>query len=158
MNKKLFTKGSVVSAALIALGIGATSALAFGPAIFSNLTTEQQETVQQARELRAEGNIEEARELIGEVRDEVRADRFAHREAVKEAIENNDYNAFQNLVTGARFGVDVTEGVFAKMVEAHELRQAGDIEGARSIMKELGIEKKGKHEHGDKGAHWSKRQ
>lgn len=63
------------------------------------------------------------------------------RDAVREALDNNDYNAW---VAAHKEGLpmldQVNEENFAKMVEAHELMQAGDKEGAKSIMDELGIE------------------
>jgi hypothetical protein len=36
-----------------------------------------------------------------------------------------------------------SETDFTKLVEAHELREAGDHDGARAIMEELGLEGRG---------------
>lgn len=143
-TKKMFKKGSALTAAMIVGGVGVTGALAFAPA---NFTATQQDTIKQAHELRADGNMEEARELMHEMRDEMKADRFAIKETVKEAVENNDYDAFRSVAANTPMADEVTEEMFSKIVEAHELREAGDREGAREIMKELGIKKGGKHGH-----------
>jgi hypothetical protein len=66
----------------------------------------------------------------------------AHHEAVHTALRANDYEAFKSAIaqvprpTGAP---EITEAVFAKMVEAEKLRQSGDRAGAQAIMKELGF-------------------
>ena len=146
-TKNFLTKSSILTMALIIAGVGATNAMAFNPAKFDNLTDAQKQTIQQARDLKEDGKYEEARELMSGIRDEIKADHFATREAIKEAISNNDYVAFQNIANKPHFGNDITQEVFAKLVEAHGLREAGDMEGAREIMKDLGFEKRhhGKH-------------
>jgi len=60
-------------------------------------------------------------------------------EAIKEAIENNNYEAWQELMAGKPMAEKITEENFAKLVEAHNLILDGKYEEARAIKKELGI-------------------
>lgn len=79
--------------------------------------------------------------------------RGAHGQAIHEALAANDYEAFKKAIADAPRHDDapeITEAMFAKMVEAEKLRQAGDLDGAHAIMKELGF-KVGPH--GDKDGH-----
>lgn len=57
-------------------------------------------------------------------------------EAVKAALEANDYKAFVDVV-GEELAAKVDEDTFAILVEAHTLRESGDYEAARTKMEEL---------------------
>ncbi len=60
-------------------------------------------------------------------------------EALNQALENNDYAAWKELI-GDRPGAEkITEENFPKLVEAYNLMQAGKYEEARQIKEELGI-------------------
>lgn len=73
----------------------------------------------------------------------------AHRDAMRTAIENNDYTAFKAATVDAPFADKVDEAFFAKMVQAHTLRQSGDTAGADAIMTDLGFPQPGeRHGHG----------
>jgi hypothetical protein len=61
------------------------------------------------------------------------------REEVREAIENNDYEAFLNLTEDSPIQVEINEDEFEKLVEAHSLMTDGKFEEAREIMDELGM-------------------
>ena len=77
------------------------------------------------------------------------AEREAHqatRDAAHTAIENNDYSAWAAAVAGTPRADSIDASNFSKLVEAHALREAGDHDGARAIMEELGI--KPPHGHG----------
>lgn len=66
----------------------------------------------------------------------------AHHEAIHTALRTNDYAAFTKAIAQMPKPADapeITEAVFAKMVEAEKLRQSGDRAGAQAIMKELGF-------------------
>ncbi len=68
--------------------------------------------------------------------------RGPHGEAIHSALIANDYTAFKQAIADAPRHADapaITEAVFAKMVQAEKLRQAGDLDGAHAIMKELGF-------------------
>lgn len=69
-------------------------------------------------------------------------------EAVRTAIENNDYSAWATAVAGTPQADKIDATTFPKLVEAHTLREAGDHDGAKAIMAELGLERpEGKHGH-----------
>lgn len=60
--------------------------------------------------------------------------------AMTEAMENNDYQAWSELMAGrGRITQVINEENFAQFAEAHRLGEAGDIAGADAIRQELGI-------------------
>jgi len=63
-----------------------------------------------------------------------------HHEAMEEAFENLDYEAWAALMDGrGRAASVVTEENFEQFAEAHELAEAGDFEAAAEIRAELGL-------------------
>jgi len=61
-------------------------------------------------------------------------------EAVIQAIENNDYEAWKTLMADKPMITDkITQENFNKMVEAHQLMQAGKFDEARQIQKDSGV-------------------
>lgn len=61
-------------------------------------------------------------------------------EAMEQAFENNDYNAWKELMSGkGRVTQVVTEENFVRFVEAHELAEEGNLDGAKQIRQELGL-------------------
>lgn len=65
------------------------------------------------------------------------------REGVENALKNNDYNSWKSLLetSGNSEILDVvTEDNFAKFAEAFKLKESGDIEGAKAIIKELEVD------------------
>lgn len=72
----------------------------------------------------------------------------ARHQAVHDALIANDYTAFKAAIAKVQKPPDapeITEAIFAKMVEAEKLRQSGDFVGAEKIMKDLGLAR-GPHE------------
>jgi len=60
---------------------------------------------------------------------------------VKEAITNNDFEAFTTAVgEDSKFGQQITEENFSKFVEAKQLIEDGNKEDAKAIFEELGID------------------
>jgi DNA-binding transcriptional MerR regulator len=134
-----------------------TGASAFNSDMLSkidvDLTDSQISALETAHEMRVDGaEREEVRtyledagldqETMKEVRTAVREYRDEVRKAVQEALENEDYDAYLEAVADTpRAGLIDSESEFEKLLEAHELREAGDHEGAREIMSELGFEK-----------------
>lgn len=123
---------------------------------FPELTDEQKAIMEQVRELHQAGKFDEAKALIessdlpmpmGPKGDRPEMD--GHREEVRQAIEDNDFETFKELTADAPFADKVTEANFAKMVEAHQLMEDGDHEAARAIMEEIGFP--GPHGHGPRG-------
>ena len=87
------------------------------------------------------GDFEEAQVIF----DELGMDRLAgamqrrgNIAGMKEALDNADYDAFMEVAPDYLKSV-VTEDNFNRFVEAHELLESGDMEGAREIMDELGV-------------------
>lgn len=69
--------------------------------------------------------------------------RWNHHEkfqAVRAAVEANDFAAFQTAVTGTPLAEQIaTEEQFAKFVQMHTLREAGKTDEAQAIATELGL-------------------
>lgn len=62
-----------------------------------------------------------------------------HEEMTK-AFDNNDYNAWKNLMQGkGRVTQVVNEGNFPRFAEAHRLSLEGKIDEAKAIRQELGL-------------------
>jgi len=59
--------------------------------------------------------------------------------AIKDAIINNDYTTWKNLMADKPMAEKITEEDFAKMVEMHNLMQAGNLEEAKVLREELGL-------------------
>jgi len=137
-------------AAVVGLGTVAGAA-GFGS---FNLTDDQREVLQEARELHREGDRDGALNLIenSNLPDELlekleqKRERKEGFKAVREAVENEDYNAFISAVEGHPLA-DIIDTVseFEDFVEAHQLRASGDKEGAREILDELGVKLRGGH-------------
>ena len=61
-------------------------------------------------------------------------------EAMTQAFENNDYNAWKELMSGkGRVTQVVTEENFARFAEAHQLAAEGNLDEAKHIRQELGL-------------------
>ena len=128
-----------------------------------DLSSTQISALEEAHELRQDGaereEIKELLEDVGleredmqEIREAAREYKQDHREAVRAAIEAGDYDAFNDAVGGGPLADAIeSEDDFDLLVEAHELREAGDKEAAKEIMDELGIERPGGHRGGEKG-------
>jgi hypothetical protein len=71
-------------------------------------------------------------------------------QAMREAVENNDYDAFVEVIGDKPMSEQITVDNFSQFVEAHELMQSGDMEGAKAIFDDLGV--KGPRE-GKSGMH-----
>lgn len=72
-------------------------------------------------------------------------------QAIQEAILNNDYEAWKELIGDAPITEKINEENFARFSEAHQL-----IDQAKNIFEELGIEKQGPGPKGEKGMHVGK--
>jgi len=61
-------------------------------------------------------------------------------EAMEEAFENNDYEAWKNLMVGnGRVMQVVNKDNFSKFAEAHELAEQGNTVEAQKIRQDLGL-------------------
>ncbi len=139
---------------LAALAITASTASAFvGTDMLDKLnitlTDTEQSALEQAHEIRETAHAEAKQvledagitdERMAEIHDAMREAHKAEHEAVKAAVEANDFAAFKTATANSPMADKIdTEAEFAKLVEAHNLRKASDIDGARAIMEELGL-------------------
>ena len=61
-------------------------------------------------------------------------------EVMEQAFENNDYNAWKELMSGkGRVTQVVTAENFARFAEAHKLAEEGNLDEAKQIRQELGL-------------------
>lgn len=145
--------------AIAAFAVTATGANAYGGNLLSRagLDEDQVEAIEEARELRAAGKFTEARDKLVEAGITEENLRSMHRvvnearDAIREAVDNRDYDAFKKAAVDSPLSDIITsEADFEQFCEAHELRAAGEWEEANEIMDELGIEagnRHGKHSH-----------
>lgn len=152
-RKTLYITSATLAVPVLALALAASAASPSDNAQawrgFTKLTDEQKQTLQQARDLRKEGKNDEAKALLEQsgLPKPPLLGRFRHpfqnppnqenRQAVHEAVMNNDYAKFEELTKDTPFGAKIDEASFAKLAQAEQLRTSGDQEGARNIMKEL---------------------
>ncbi len=150
--------------AIAALALTASSAQAFSShaLITAGLSEEQQAAFVVARELREEGNVTGARDVlvqagidevvIEKVRSAVQAEKQAEHKAIRDALANNDFTAFTVAITDSPLADLITTAEdFASFKEAHELMDSGDKAGAKAIFTELGLPESHHHKHGGRG-------
>jgi hypothetical protein len=156
MNKhKKIIIATLPALALVVLGASVASAYGGPDLMFKwgkELSEEQRAAIEEARELRKEGDNEAARDVLKDagldpkmrgpkmmrmLTDEERDAFRAKHEAIRAAIEAEDFEAFKDATAGMPFADMVTEENFEKLLEAHELMEAGDKEGAFEIFKDL---------------------
>lgn len=120
---------------------GVSAAQHVGQRTRTELSPEQKQALEQIKELREDGDFEAIKVLVEEndLHFLAKHHRGERNIDARTAVENNDYNAFVSATLDAPFAENVDEEFFAQMVAAYNLRQAGDIEGAKEIMAELGI-------------------
>lgn len=108
----------------------------FRKMISEQLTDEQLEAVKEAKEDGAtREEIKEKLEAYGVDLPE-KKERFEHKEEVREAVDAGDYDAFQKYTEGTKIEEHVDEETFEAMVKAHDLREDGNYEEARTVIKE----------------------
>ncbi len=168
MNKSRLIKSATILVPVLTLGViaGSVSAAettktnsATDRRVRVELSDEQKTALDQIQELRKAGKTDEAKTLAesvglpngegmknfrehgGKFRMKMDDGKRENHEAVRTAIQNNDYNAFKTASADLPFGTDIDEAKFAKLVEAHKL-----MEQARALLDEAGI--KGPFMHG----------
>ncbi len=146
MDTKTLLTTTSLAALTIAMSFGAVaiaSAHEVG-AQTPEVKQERQALFQQVRDLREAGNIEEARQLLEDSGIKLPTKRrFGPApekvQAVKDAIANNDYQAFLDATANAPRAIEISETQFSILVRAHALRESGDMEGAKTLLHEAGI-------------------
>ncbi len=161
----LFMQSKSLLIAIAALALTATGVQAYGGSKLltrAGLTEDQQSALEEAHTLRQEGDFVAARDTLVEagidedVLRSLRDSMHESRAAVHAALEDGDYEAFKDAIIDTPLADSITtEEEFELFREAHELRRAGDREGADEIFNELGIETPthrpymmGRHGHG----------
>ncbi len=159
------SKSLLIAIAALALTASGAQAFSSNALITAGLSTEQQAAFEIARELREEGNVTKARDVLVEagideaalkkVRTALLAQRDVKHESIKSAIEANDFTAFKVAIADLPLAdVITTEEDFASFTEAVALRKSGDKKAARAIFTELGVpERKDGKGHGGRGTH-----
>ncbi|MEY3783774.1 MAG: hypothetical protein RLZZ230_96 [Candidatus Parcubacteria bacterium] len=113
----------------------------------AGLSEDQVTAMEEARGLRASGDYTAARDKL--VKAGITEDTLlsVHRvaseakNAINEALKNNDYEAFKLAIADSPLADIITSPEdFKQFKEAHDLRQSGEIEQAEEIMDELGVE------------------
>ena len=150
--------------AIAALALTATGAQAFNShaLITAGLSLEQQAAFEVARELREEGDVTGARNVlvkagidevaIEKVRSAMQAERDAEHKAIRAAIRADDFNAFTVAIKDSPLAdLIITTADFVAFKEAHELMDSGDKAGAKAIFTELGLPESHHHKHGGRG-------
>jgi hypothetical protein len=152
---------------MAAFAVTATAASAFNPDMLEkidvDLTDSQVSALEEAHELKTEG-VDSAdvktfledngvdADMMKQLREAGREYRNEQREEVHAALENNDYEAFVTAVADSPLASAIaTEADFETFKAAHELKEAGDHEGAKELMEELDIERP--EGRGHKGGH-----
>lgn len=145
-------------------------ALADAPKADERVNEDTFNVLVEARSLREAGEDEAARELLrendirphrrghdkrgerGEVSEEQRAEREARRTEVRAAVAAGDYDAWAAALADApRADEFVSQENFTVIAEAHALRDAGEDEAARDLLRENEIRLPGRghgqHQH-----------
>lgn len=135
--------------AIAAFAVTATGAQAYVGAQYlerAGLSSSQVSALSQARDLRMKGKREEARDVliqagvddkaIASIRQAARA---AH-DAIQEAVEANDYEAFKLAAADSPL-IDIitTKEDFRQFVEVHNLKAEEKFIEARELMNDLGL-------------------
>lgn len=135
--------------AIAAFAVTATGAQAFVGSNYlnqTNLSIEQVEAFNQARELRKAGEVEKARDLLVEagvdedVISELRKAAHAAHAAIHEAVEAGDFEAFKKAAEGTPlYDIINSEADFALFKQAHDLKSEGKFAESKAILDELGV-------------------
>lgn len=140
----LLVGGSIVGGARVyAFGLNRESI----PKVFSSFSSHDQNVIQQAIAIRkqAEDQVKDLLSKNGidikDVRDAERAYAKESRSDFAEVLKSDDYEAYLDLIEGTPMEGKIDKETFEKLVDAHNLRQSGDKEGANTILKELRLKR-----------------
>jgi len=145
-------KKGILMGGLFALGAGlALGAIASADTLTSqNVDQTQKQQIQMPNQ--KQGNFKGHFQMT----DEQKAEMQTQREQMDAILTTGDYQAYKNFVGDKPMADKITEENFAKFVEMHNLRKAGDEEGAKAIAEELGLNnfgERGAKPDGQRGVH-----
>ncbi len=132
------------------LTLGGLSAQAFNLgtnnlAAFTNFSQAEQTAIQKSFDIRQAAEVEADKVLAAAGLDKTKLHQAimtyhqGEKSKFEASITAGDYKTFSDLVKGSPMAKGLTEENFNKLVEAHKLRQAGDMAGARKIMESVGF-------------------
>lgn len=120
------------------------------------LTEENFNNHLQMHELMLSGDFEGAKALAEELGFPMRKmksrDKMFNSE-IKQALENGDYDTWSELTADQPIAEIITADNFDQLVKLHQLKQAGDIEEAKALAEELGLDELGHGKAYKKGFH-----
>ncbi len=135
--------------AIAAFAVTATSAQAYVGTRYlqaAGLTTTQQAALEEARNLRRQGDEDKARDVLleagldEEALKQLREAAKAAHQAMHDAVADEDYEAFKEAIEGTPLSdIITTEADFKQFVKAHQLRKSGEHDEAKEIFTELGV-------------------
>lgn len=135
--------------AIAAFAVTATGVQAYGGSdllVKAGLSQEQISAFEIAREKRQSGDLSGARDTLVKAGVDETVLQAMHkaskesRDAIRQAVEKEDYEAFKTAVAGTPLADSVdTEADFKLFVQAHLLREDGKWEKAKKILDELGV-------------------
>ncbi|MEK7638693.1 MAG: hypothetical protein AAB388_00885 [Patescibacteria group bacterium] len=136
--------------AIAALALTATGVQAYGGKDLlrrAGLSEAEQVAFEEARQLREDGDYTAARGVLeeaGVTEETLEAIRKAARDARQEmhmAVLAGDFAAFKRAIVDTPLeDLITTEADFQAFVEAHELKNAGKLDEAQSVLDDLGIQ------------------
>jgi hypothetical protein len=141
--------------AIAAFAVTATGVQAYGGADMlqkAGLTEDQISAFEVAREKRQSGDLEGARNTLVKAGVDENVLKAMHkaskesRDAIRQAVEKEDYEAFKTAVVGTPLADSVdTEADFKLFVQAHLLKEDGKWDEAKKILDELGVKPPQRH-------------
>ena len=147
--------------AIAAFAVTATGAQAFVGSRYlesAGLSTTQVEALKEAHDLRKDGKVDEAREILveagidEEAMESLRNAMHQAREAMHQALEDGNYAAFKTSIEGSPLAdIITTEADFREFARAHALKTEGKYDEARVIMTDLGLPDRGQGKGRDVG-------
>ncbi len=150
LQRHMKTTSKSFFVAVAAFAVTASGVHAFGSAELltkAGLSDNQVIAVQVAQELKATGQLEQARATLEsagvtkETMQHIREVAKEAKQAMQAAVERNDYQAFVVAIADSPLAeIITTESDFKQFAAAHELRGVGDRDGARELLSELGVD------------------
>lgn len=120
--------------------------------VMSSLTDEQRDAVKDLRHSGAEkSEIIELIESYGVEIPESIKEKNAQHEAVKSALDAQDYDAFTLAVEGTPLESKITEENFDDFLALHQAKESGDMETAKQLAQDLDLPRKGKRGNRERG-------
>lgn len=141
----------ILPVALFAITAGGAAAFSADEDLLAklNLTSNQTEALEKADEVRREAHekvqaiLKDAgidMETMHSIKSAEHTARAQHHKVVREAVQNEDFEAYRAAVANTPFEDTVTtEEEFAKLIEAHKLHESGEHAAAKILMEEIGL-------------------